>query len=196
MRKPAFIISLILLAATVVLYIMGNRWWYYPLVVGGWLFFDHLSHLRGNKTTLDLLIDKNYSKFILLYVVFAIAALIMESLCMVYFKLWNYSYFDSLLLIYLMIPPFYPPTFMFFKEMYCFVRSVLRKNLIHNIIAVIAAMILGIIIVEIPNIYSKDWIYNIPIIEFEIFHMNIVVIIGWVILILGPYYIYRLLKIK
>ena len=52
-------------------------------------------------------------------------------------------------------------------------------------------MVAGIIIWEIPNLFSKDWIYTIPYISFNIIGINIIVIIGWVVLIGFPVYIYN-----
>ena len=70
------------------------------------------------------------------------------------------------------------------------------NSFIKNHISIPISMLLGIVIWEIPNIYSKDWIYTIPYITYEIFHINLVVILGWILLILGPVYIYKILLPK
>jgi len=188
MRLLSLIIGLILIKIAIVQYATTCIFWYYPGAIGMFLLFDNLCHMRGRKTTLDFLFEKKFKRFVLLYVGLAILALVIEILGM-YF--WKYTYFHSYTYVFIMTVIFYPPHMMGFKEMFEFVRTYLKNFPL----SVIGAMILGIIIWEIPNIFSKDWIYSIPFISFEIFHINIIVIIGWVILILGPYYVYKLLKI-
>jgi len=75
------------------------------------------------------------------------------------------------------------------KESYTFFNHFIKNK----IFAIIISMLVGIIIWEIPNLFTQDWIYIIPFIPWEILQINIVVIIGWPILIIGPVYIYKLL---
>jgi len=189
MRLLSLIIGLILIKLAIAQYATGCFYWYNFGLLGAWLLFEYLSHIRGNKTTLDLLFN-NYKKFIILFIALALFGSVIELVGNAGLHLWSYSHLTPMQLCFL-VPIFYPFILMSFMEMFKFIRSLIKNFPI----AVISAMILGIIIWEIPNIYSQDWIYKIPHINLEIFHINIVVIIGWVILILGPYYIYRLLKI-
>ncbi|MBW3017881.1 hypothetical protein KY325_01845 [Candidatus Woesearchaeota archaeon] len=189
MRLFSLIIGLILIKIAIAQYATGCIYWYNFGLLGAWLLFDYLSHIKGNKTTLDLLFDKKIKKFILLYIALAVFGSILELIGNVGLHLWGYSYLSPFQL-YFLAPIFYPFILMSFREMFMFVKSIV-KNFPAS---VIASMILGIIIWELPNIFSKDWVYNIPYIGLEIYHINIVVIIGWVILILGPYYVYKLVK--
>lgn len=53
-------------------------------------------------------------------------------------------------------------------------------------------MLLCVLIWEVPNVYSKDWIYRIPYISIEIFHINILVAAGWITLIVGSLKFYKI----
>jgi len=77
--------------------------------------------------------------------------------------------------------------------MYVLLKSKIKASFIPLAISVV----MGIIIWEIPNLFSKDWIYYIPAINLEIFNLNIIIIFGWTLLILIPFYIYKIvLNIK
>ncbi len=69
-----------------------------------------------------------------------------------YPKLWSLSPFSLLLLMNAVGYLCYPFIFMSLREMYNFVHSLIKNPGI----AVPASMLLGIIIWEVPNIYSKD----------------------------------------
>ena len=200
----SLIIGITIIILSVILYISNSPYWFFPAPIGIWLLFDSLSSLRKNKTTLDLLIAKDYKKFFMIYGVLFILGLLIESLGVVILNFWSYAlvnYQTDIPSILNRLSKYpleglglfiWPFILMSFREMYNFLHSFIKKN----ILTVISAMLLGIIIWEIPNIFSKDWVYSIPYITLEIFHINIVVIISWVILILGPLYVYKLLKIK
>lgn len=190
MRKTSLILSILLIFISIILYNIKNHYWYYPAVIGAWLLFDYLSHLYKNKTTLDLLIKKQYKRFIKVYIALSFFGILIEIGGIKLLKFWSYTYLTPLILI-ISVPILYPFILMSFREMYNFIHSLVKNNFL----SVILSMILGIIIWEVPNIYSQDWIYKIPYITFEIFHINIIIIFSWVILILGPIYIYKLLKI-
>lgn len=76
--------------------------------------------------------------------------------------------------------------------MYNFIISSIKKPLVATLLSVVA----GIIIWEVPNIYSKDWIYTLPYNSLEILNINVIIILGWFILILGPRYIANMLNLK
>lgn len=191
MRKVSWVVSLILIISAITLYIFKSHYWYHPFILGVWLLFDNLAYLRGKKTTLDLLIKKQYKKFILLFATLAIFGSFIELIGNFLLNLWKYPYLNFYFLI-ITIPIFYPFILMSFREMYNFVSSFMNNK---TIVAILS-MFLGIIIWEIPDLYSQDWVYNIPYISLEIFGLNIVVIIGWSILILCPLFIYHKLGIK
>ena len=76
--------------------------------------------------------------------------------------------------------------------MYTLVKSKIKTSLI----SIIVSVIMGVIIWEIPNLFSMDWIYHIPIVSLEIFNINIIVVLGWALLILVPNYLYKIVLNK
>lgn len=190
LRKYVFALSLVITFISIFLYIKKNHYWYYPGVVGIWLFFDYLSHLRKNKTTFDLLINKNYKKFFLLYFYLMIFSVIIEIIGNLLLDFWSYTFLSNIMVI-ISVPINYPFILMSFVETYRLLNSFIKSKEI----TLIFSMFLGIIIWEIPNLYSRDWIYNIPYVNTEIYHINIIIILGWGILILPPVWIYNKLKI-
>jgi hypothetical protein len=191
LRKIFFIASLIIIIFSALLYIKGNHYWYYPAVVGVWLFFDYLSYLRKNKTIFGLLINKEYKKFFKIYLGLFVLGALIEIVGRIMAKFWIYP-LQNPLIMNIITFLFYPFILMSFVESYNLIYS-LTKN---KIVSTLLSMLIGIIIWEIPNIYSQDWVYQIPYINLEIFNLNIVVVIGWIFLILGPLYVYKQLNRK
>jgi len=189
MRKVSCFISAIIIAISILLFALKSAYWYYPAVYGVWLFFDNLSFLRGNKTTLDLLIEKKYKKFIVLYLSLFVFGFSIEFFGRMILNLWTYPLVDPIILNTIGLIG-YPFILMSYRETYVFLNSFLKNSLF----SVLLSMLFGITIWEVPNVFSNNWIYKIPYVTFEIFHINIVVIVGWVILILGPIYIYGIQK--
>ncbi len=165
--------------------------WYFLAVVGAWLFFDYLASNKTDKTALQLLI-KDKKKFIKLYFLIFLLGCGIELIGRFIFNLWYYPLiksplFEIILLIY------YPLILFSLREMYVFLDYSIRKK----IISFITAVLLGILIWEIPNYFSKDWIYTIPIYSsLEILDLHLIVIVGWSILIALPYYIYGTLGLN
>ena len=195
MRKIISILTVLLIIISLWLYIDKSPFWYYTGVIAIWFLFDNLSHYVKNNTTLDLLIKKDYKPFFKIYLTLLILSVIIEvigSLILglwIYPKLWALVPFWFLLVMNILGYLLYPIILISCIEMFNFFKY-LTKN---YFLAVISAMLVGIIIWEIPNIFSQDWIYQIPFITGEILRINIVVIIGWAILIIGPVYIKKIL---
>lgn len=199
----SLIIGITIIIISVILYVSNSPYWFFPAPIGIWLLFDSLSSLRKNKTTLDLLITKDYKKFFIVYSVLFILGFLTELLGIIILNFWSYASFNyqtDLLSILNRLSKYpleglgffiWPFILMSFKETYSFIKSYFNKK-----ISFILSMVLGILIWETPNIFSKDWIYTIPYINLEIFHINIIVIIGWSLLIGFPLIIYKKLNIK
>lgn len=193
MRKVIWLISVVCILITIYLYATKSAFWHNFGVVGIWLLFDNLAHLRKRKTTLDLIINKKYKKFFTFYFALLILAILIEVIGSLILKLWSYPILWSYEPLWLLVLVnawgylFYPFILMSLRETYNFFNSLIKIR----IVDVIISMLLGILIWEVPNVFSQDWIYNIPYITLEIFHINIVVIVGWSILILSPIYIYN-----
>ena len=197
-RNISIILAPTLIILSMILYYQKSPFWFNPAVIGFWLLFDNISYSQNNKTTLDLIINKNYKKFLDLYVLLILLAVFIEgtgSLLLQlwsYPKLWNFQPLSKLIIINIIGYLFYPFIFMSFKEMYSFLLSIFKNN----IISIALATLLSIIIWEIPNNSSIDWIYKVPFINLEIANINVFIIATWMFLILIPIYIYKYLNIR
>ncbi|HJZ18594.1 MAG TPA: hypothetical protein VJ208_00630 [Candidatus Nanoarchaeia archaeon] len=197
-RDLILFVGIVIIIISAYLYLKKIFFGYYLAPFGIWLFFDYLSHKCKNKTTFDLIIQKNYAKIVKLYLLLFIAGFLIELAGIIFLKLWTYKIFNyeptlfSLSPIYLLGILTYPFILASFRESYKFLEFFLKNKVLTTIVT----MFIGIIIWEVPNIFSKNWIYTIPFVGLEIFDINITVIIGWVILIWTPLLIYRYLKIK
>ena len=185
-RKHFFIISLIVSIISLFVALMGYHYWFYPATIGVWLFFDYLSSRKNkNKTAFSLILNKKYKKFANLYIALAVLGYLIEFIGQYLLKWWYYPELSEIALL-ITIPIFYPFILMSFKEMYETIRSFLNNKTI----TVISAVLLEILIWEVPNFASKDWIYTITYFP-EYFGLNIVIIIGWIFLIIAPVYTYN-----
>ncbi len=198
LRKISIIASLILVIISPILFYLKSPVWYYPGVLGVWLLFDNLSHLRKNKTTLDLILKGDYKKFVILYLTLLLFGFLIEGIGSLllkfwsYPKLWSYEPLSKLIFINTIGYLFWPSILMSFRETFNVLYSLLKNK----VLSIVASMIIGIFIWEIPNTFSKDWIYKFPYSNMEIFNINIIIVIAWTILIISPLYIYKILNIK
>ncbi len=193
MRKQIFLAAILILMGSGFLYFYKNIVWYNFAVWGWWLFFDCLSHWQGNKTTLDLIFKKKYYSFFRLYGLLLLISIVMEVVASLIFGLWSYPKLWRIEPLWLLILVnfwgylSYPIIFMSLMEMYAFLYTLIRRKWI----AVISFLIVGIVIWEVPNIFSQDWIYYISFVDYNLGGLNVVVILGWVILLFIPVYVYH-----
>ncbi len=193
MRRTIFLVAILLLICSGLLYFYKSIVWYNFAVWGWWLFFDCLSHWKGNKTTLDLILQKKYYDFFKLYGLLLLISVIMEVVASIVFSLWSYPKLWEIEPLWLLILVnfwgylSYPIILISFMETYAFLYTLIRRKWI----AVISFLVVGIVIWEVPNIFSQDWIYHIPWVDYNLLGLNVVVIFGWVILLLIPVYVYH-----
>ena len=185
-RTFSWIVSVLTLLLAIFLYVFRNPYWYYPAVIGVWLFFDNLSQLRGQKTTLDFLLKSKPRRGLSLYFSLFLLGFFIEIIGRIFLNLWQYPRLPSFVVNTITFL-FYPFILMSFRETYIFTQSFFK----HPLPSVIVSMLFGILIWEIPNVYSQDWVYTIPSVTLEIFHINIIIIFGWVFLILGSLWVYQ-----
>lgn len=160
------------------------NFWYFPGVIGFWLVFDYFSSRKNKNTALQIFI-RNKKEFFKLYFLMFMLGCTIEIFGRAILNLWFYPpykniFYDIANLV------FYPFILFSFREMFESIKQIFGGK----ILTFIVSMILGIAIWEIPNLFSRDWVYTIPYITVEIFKINIVVIIGWSILIAFPIWIY------
>ena len=180
-QKIAFVIGLII---TIISFgsFLKTHYWFYPGVIGIWLVFDYIASRKNKNTALQVLL-KDKKKFFNLYLALFFLACTGEIIARFILKWWDYPYLSPGMYLFGLF--LYPFNLFFYREMYVSIR-----NYINWKIALPLAMLVGIIVWELPNIFSGDWIYTIPF-GFEIFNLNIIVIIGTIALIAFPVYIYR-----
>lgn len=166
------------------------NFWYLPATIGVWFIFDYISSIKNKNTAIQIFL-KNKNKFFDLFLIMFFLGASIELGGRFLLNLWNYPPINSFYMEMIMLLV-YPFILFSFREMYESINIFIKKNYV----SFIFSMILGIIIWEIPNLFSVDWIYTIPYTNFSIFKINIIIILGWSILIGFPIYIYKKLRIK
>jgi len=186
-RKIFYCLTPLLFMVSGLLYYYHSKIWYNFLVFGAWFLFDNLASLRKQKTTLDIIIKKKYKLFLEVYLVLLGFGILIELLGSIllglwsYPKLWSIEPFWFMLLINIVGYLCYPFILISFIEEYRFFKTIVKRWW-----AVILSVVVGILIWEIPNVFSRDWIYNIPYFKSELFGVNLIVILGWLILVIFP----------
>ena len=184
-NKSLLILGILISKISFTLAFLKINHWYFPAVIGVWFIFDYIAYNKNKNTTLSFLFNDK-KKFFNLYLVMFFLGATIELIGRFLLNLWDYPFINNLYLEFVLLL-FYPFILFSFRELY---ESIILK-LKNKFLAFISAMVAGIIIWEIPNLFSKDWIYTIPYISFNIIGINIIVIIGWVVLIGFPVYIYN-----
>lgn len=161
--------------------VLGVSPWYAYFVVGGTLFFGWVNYLLKNKSLFyGFEQDKVFVlKSFLYYFIFGI---MIEFFGRYLFGLWEYplfSFYDETIYVFILGYPF--PFFLIYETF------VLIKGLVKSFgFSFLLATLISSFLHEIPNIYAREWVYNIPYVALEILGINIVVIFGWTILVLVP----------
>ena len=184
-----FVVGLIITIFSATFFFYKSRIWYFFTAVGLWLIFDYMASLYTKNTALQVFL-RDKKRFFHLYFIMILLAASVEYFGRYILNLWEYP---SLNKVHEIVGAFFYPFLLFqLREMYTLVKSKIKKP----IVSLAAAVILGVIIWEVPNLFSEDWIYHIPFVSLEILQINIVVILGWTLLILLPIYIYNIILNK
>lgn len=184
-RNGLFILGLIIAIASLSLAFLEYHHWYYGAVVGILFVFDYLATQKNYTTTLQLC-TKDRKKAIALYVLLFALGIVIEVIGRYWLHWWTLPYLTPQLeVIGFMLYPFILASC---RETYACMRRFSGK-----ITAFILSMIVGIVIWEIPNLFSGDWIYTVPITTMHLFRLNVIVILGWSLLIFLPLYVYSLI---
>ena len=181
-----FLAGLIITAISVLLFFQRSSVWYFFGGLGLWFVFDYLASLNTKKTALQTFL-RDKKKFLKLYFGMLLFGAAIEFIGRFIFGLWEYPLYNKFHEIASVF--FYPFLLFQLREMYILVKSKIKISLISLGISVI----LGVVIWEIPNLFSNNWIYYIPVIDLEILEINIIVILGWTLLILIPDYVYKII---
>jgi hypothetical protein len=166
------------------------HYWHYLAVIGVWFMFDYLSSLKNGNTTLQVF-RKKKSDFFRLYTILFFMGCSIELVGRFILHWWTYPPLKSTALE-LTLVIFYPFILMSFREMYSSIRIIIRNDALTFALSMLA----GIIIWEIPNMYSLDWVYTVPYSQAEIFNLPLIVVFGWAILIGFPLFAYSMVLKK
>ena len=184
-----FATGLIITIFSVILFFRGSHIWHFFAGLGMWFIFDYLASFYNKNTALQVFL-RDKKKFINLYLAMVLLGVAIELTGRFILGLWEYPYYNG---IHETASVFFYPFILFqLREMYTLVKSKIKTSLI----SIIVSVIMGVIIWEIPNLFSMDWIYHIPIVSLEIFNINIIVVLGWALLILVPNYLYKIVLNK
>ncbi|MBI2173386.1 MAG: hypothetical protein HYT73_04255 [Candidatus Aenigmarchaeota archaeon] len=155
----------------------SNILWYSYFVVGGTLFLAYANCRLKNDSIL-----KHDRKYILkTYGIYLLFTILIEIAGRFVLGLWNYPFFslmDEFVHVFLIGYPF---VFFFVRESFVMINK--KTGLLA---AIILTTLVNAFVHEIPNTFVWVWVYTIPYVTLEIFQINIVVIVGWAILVLVP----------
>lgn len=160
---------------------LSSQVWYSYFVIGGTFFIGYLNYKFKNKTLFwDL--EKNKLKVLETYFFYIIATISIELVGRFWLHFWYYPNFGIAEQIVHVLLIGYPFAFFFIYESFVLLNKWIKKFSVLFIVSMITNAFLH----EIPNIFAWEWIYTIPYIRLEIFQINIVVILGWSVLIAVP----------
>ena len=193
-RQLSWFVCFLLIFISIGMYLLESIVWYNILVIGVWFLFDNLAKGQKRRTTIDLIIKRKYKKFTILFFSLLLLGVLIEvvgSLLLglwTYPKLWSITPFGLMVVINIWGYLSYPFILMSFREMYNYYNAIIKSN----IFDVVLFIITGVLIWEVPNIFSRDWVYFIPTVSTHLFGINIIVIFGWVLLIIFPLWVYKI----
>ncbi|OGK37750.1 hypothetical protein A3B02_00495 [Candidatus Roizmanbacteria bacterium RIFCSPLOWO2_01_FULL_42_14] len=165
--------------------------WYTSFVIGGTLFLGYINHKLRHGSFFEKLIQQPKT-LLLTYGLYVISALLIDAVGKQLFRLWHYPSLnpsEQIFHVYLLGYPF--AFFMVYESWILIKHSVTYMPL-----AFIITFLVNAFVHEIPNTYAGEWIYTIPFITSEIFGVNIVVILGWSLLLKIPFTINKQLFFK
>ncbi|MEK6945798.1 MAG: hypothetical protein AABW63_03320 [Nanoarchaeota archaeon] len=180
--KLILILGILISIISLLTAFFGWKPWYFVGTFGFWFFFDYFSSKKNKITAIQLFIN-NKKSFTNLYMAMLALGMSIEYLGKFVFGFWHYPYQSLLFEIILIL--LYPFILFATREIYETSKLIIKNK----VLSVVLAMIIGIVLMEIPNLYSGLWIYTVPF-GFDILGINVIVLIGWVILILAPAYVY------
>lgn len=154
-------------------------WWYSPAMIGATIFLSSINSGKSEKSFLGLL-RKNPRRLIYQYIMYVMVTIISEIIFKNILHLWYYPHFDTVIQhivnVYLIGYPF---ALFFLYELY----TLFKSREISTNKDIVLTTIIGGYVSEIPNTYVHEWVYVIPYVNLTILNINVVVTIGWVLLV-------------
>jgi len=164
----------------------SNYTWFSYFSLGGTLLLAVINEYLKNES----LFGNTKSYLLKTYGIYLAFGILIELVGRFALHLWRYPSFDfadELIHVYLLGYPF---AFFFIHESF----KLIRRYVPSLASAMILTTLINAFIHEIPNTFAWEWVYTIPYVRFEILRINIVVIIGWVILVSVPLTTERILR--
>lgn len=159
----------------------ANVFWYSYFVIGGTLFLAYVNYAMGNENLFEKC-RKMPVRFAKLYAVFVCVGIASEAAGRMVLHLWYlhpFSLAEEILHVYAVGYPF--ALFLAYESF-----TIIRKHVKSLYASVIVATLSNAFVHEIPNTFAWAWTYTIPFVDIEIAKVNIIVIIGWSILVIIP----------
>ena len=157
-----------------------NIFWYSYFLLGGTFFIAYINFNLKNDSLIKRF-RKNKLKEIKNYFYYIFIAMLIEIIGRHILNLWSYPNYNTLNIIINVFIIGYPMALFFVYESFILINKYFSFN-----ISIVICALINAFLHEIPNKFANEWTYNIPRITFEIFGLNILVIIGWFILIIIP----------
>ena len=170
--------------ASAILY--SNVSWYSYFVIGGTFFLAWINQILKN----DSLFEKSKIYLLKTYGIYLLFTILIEIVGRFILNFWHYPSFNFIDKVIHVSLIGYPFAFFFIHESF----KLIRKKVPSLSVTIILATLINAFIHEVPNIFAWEWIYTIPYVTFEILQINIVVIVGWVVLIAIPLITKRILE--
>ena len=192
-HKTVFYIGLVIFLTSIILGFSGINNWMFLIAIGGWLVFDYLASLKKKETTFQLLL-KDKKKFFSVYLMLIFYGGTAEIVGRYILGWWIYPQVTSIPHEMLILLITYPIGSMFAREAFQTVNAHIKSYST----AVIITTLVNIVIWEIPNLFSYDWLYTVPYLEeLTIFnHLNILIFLTWPLLIIFPLIVYDIVLKK
>jgi len=161
----------------------ANTSWYSYFVFGGTFFLSSITYSFSNSSILKIL-EKKWTKAVKIYFIYLTAAILIEIIGRLIFGWWEYPHFGTFEMLIHVFLIGYPFALFFVYESFLIINHKIRTLWM----AIVLTTLFNAFLHEIPNLYAFEWKYYIPLISLEIFGINIVIIVGWVVLVLIPFW--------
>lgn len=164
----------------------SNATWYSYFVIGGTFFLAWINQIIKN----DSIFEKSKIYLLKTYGLYLLFTIVIEIVGRFIFNFWHYPSFDLADKIIHVFLIGYPFAFFLIHESF----KLIRKKVPSLAVTVIFTTLVNAFVHEVPNIFAWEWVYTIPYVTFEMLQINIVVIVGWVVLIAVPIITYRIIE--
>lgn len=164
----------------------ANIFWYSYFVIGGTFFLAYIN-FRCRKPSI---LEQQKIYLAKTYILYLLITFLIEAVGRFWLHFWEYpsfTLFDQIIHVFLIGYPF---AFFFISES----LTLIKKKVSSLTLTIVIATLANAFLHEIPNIFAWEWKYTIPLVTFEIFGINVVVLLGWVILIAVPLSVKKMVK--